>query len=430
MRVLLTGAYGLIGSACLARLQRDGHDLVAAGRALAVARRRFPYAHWIAADFAQLRTGAAWRPLLAGFDAVVNCVGVLQDSARDDVRQVQSGSTKALFDGCVAAGVRRVVHVSAIGAEADGPSTFSRTKAEAEAYLRTLPLDWVVLRPGFVLAPAVYGGSALLRALAAFPAIVPLGRPEARMQVVSADNVAETVARALAPASPARVTWDVAHPQVHTLADIAGAMRAWLGIAPGRMLRVPDAVVGLVGRAADAVGWLGWRSPARTTSVAQLAAGVVGDPAAWTAATGIRPQDLKAILAARPSNVQDRWFARLYLLKPLAIAGLALAAITTGVLRFADYARLADGLVRAGATDLAVTDAALSLVVGALEIAAGAGLLVRATARAALSLLLALAGLQVLQHAFAWPDGPLALLAFDLPLVLAILFTLAILDER
>src|SRR4051794_32079176 len=98
MRVLVTGAYGLIGSAILARLKRDGHDLVGAGRSVEMARQRFHYVRWVEADFAQLASAPAWLPLLAGVDAVVNCVGVLQDSARDDVRQVQVAGTCALFD--------------------------------------------------------------------------------------------------------------------------------------------------------------------------------------------------------------------------------------------------------------------------------------------------------------------------------------------
>ncbi len=166
MRVLVTGAYGLIGSAVLARLHRDGHELVGAGRSLAEARRRFPYARWIEADFARLTAADAWRPLLSGIDAVVNCVGVLQDGARDDMQAVQVAGTGALFDACVQAGVRRVIHVSAIGASGEGPTKFSRTKAQADAHLASLDLDWVILRPGLVLGPAAYGGSAMLRGLA------------------------------------------------------------------------------------------------------------------------------------------------------------------------------------------------------------------------------------------------------------------------
>ena len=115
MRVLVTGAYGLIGAACLARLDAAGHEVVAAGRNIGGARRRAPYAQWVAADFNTLATAEAWLPLLHGVDAVVNCVGVLQDGLRDDVRRVQLDGTTALFDGCVRAGVRRVAHISAIG---------------------------------------------------------------------------------------------------------------------------------------------------------------------------------------------------------------------------------------------------------------------------------------------------------------------------
>src|SRR5439155_13226343 len=100
MRVLITGAYGLIGSACLARLHREGHELVAAGRTIEEAARRFPFARWITADFDQLTRSEDWRPLLAGIEAVVNCVGVLQDGARDDLRRVQVDATVALFAAC------------------------------------------------------------------------------------------------------------------------------------------------------------------------------------------------------------------------------------------------------------------------------------------------------------------------------------------
>ena len=77
MRVLVTGAYGLIGAACLARLYATGHDVVAAGRNIRGARRRFPFAQWAAADFTKLTDAPAWLPLLQGIDSVVNCVGVL-----------------------------------------------------------------------------------------------------------------------------------------------------------------------------------------------------------------------------------------------------------------------------------------------------------------------------------------------------------------
>jgi NAD(P)-dependent dehydrogenase (short-subunit alcohol dehydrogenase family) len=84
MRVLITGAYGLLGAACLGKLRLEGHELVAAGRSITEAGRRFPYARWIKADFQELTTPESWHALLLGIDAVVNCVGALQEGARDD----------------------------------------------------------------------------------------------------------------------------------------------------------------------------------------------------------------------------------------------------------------------------------------------------------------------------------------------------------
>ena len=295
MRVLVTGAYGLIGSACLARLHAAGHDVVGAGRSIGAARQRFPYAEWIEADFLLLQYAEAWQPLLDSVDAVVNCVGVLQDGWRDDVQRIQQGGTVALFDGCLRGGVQRVVHISALGADAAGRSRFSRSKAAAETHLRTLALDWVILRPGLVLGSGVYGGTAMLRGIAAFPFVVPVFHADSRIQVVSLDDLAETVVRAVAPAAPARVSWDVAHPQVQKLADIVTAIRGWLGFPPRHVVRLPDVLAKVVGSAGDAIGWLGWRSPARATSFAQLADGVIGDPAPWMAATGIASKKSGAV---------------------------------------------------------------------------------------------------------------------------------------
>ena len=432
MRVLVTGAYGLIGSAVLARLHTDGHELIGGGRTVGEARRRFPYAQWIEADYARLTTAHAWLPLLSGIDAVVNCVGVLQDGARDDTREVQVEATCALFDACVQEKIRRVVHISAIGAELAGPTEFSRTKAVADAYLAGLDLTAVILRPGLVLGPAVHGGTAILRGLAGMPLVTPLIAGDSCMLIVSADDVAATVAFALTRDAPAKAVWDVAHPQSMELGAIVTALRQWLGFPARTVVTVPGWAANLVSAVADALGWLGWRSPARSTALKQLAEGMHADPAPWIAATGIRPQNLDDILAAQPAGVQDRWHARLYFLKPLALAGLAAYWIATGLISLGPGWN--EGLLLLAPLKLSRETAGFVIVAGALlDIGLGAALLVRSLARAVLIAMLLLCIPYLVAATVIDPSlwlDPLGRLMKTFVVILATMFTLAILDER
>jgi uncharacterized protein YbjT (DUF2867 family) len=389
-----------------------------------------PYAQWIEADFTRLTTADAWRPLLANIAAVVNCVGVLQDGGRDDVQAVQVDGTCALFDACAQACVRRVIHVSAIGASEAGPTAFARTKAQADAHLAGLELDWVILRPGLVLAPAAYGGTAMLRGLAGLPWMTPA--VASQVQIVSVDDVADTVAFCLGAHAPARVMWELANPSTHELGDIVAALRQWHGFPPRPRWRIPAAGQGVAALFAETAGWLGWRSPARRTALAQLSIGVVGDPSAWITATGTKPKSLDAILAERPASVQDRWFARLYWLKPVAIVGLAAFWIATGVVALGPSRAAAMGhLTQAG---FGPATAQLTLVIGSLfDIALGLALCVRRFTRRVLQIMLAVTPIYLLVGTITAPEfwfDPLGPYTKVIPMLVATALTLAILDER
>ena len=117
MRVLVVGAYGFIGSAVVARLVADGHEVVGAGRRIKAARARRPDLRWIKIDLARARKPEHWAGHLAGIDAVVNCAGVLQDSPTDSTAGVHTTGVAALFAACAQTGVRRVIHFSAVGVD-------------------------------------------------------------------------------------------------------------------------------------------------------------------------------------------------------------------------------------------------------------------------------------------------------------------------
>jgi uncharacterized protein YbjT (DUF2867 family) len=432
MRVLVTGAYGLIGSAVLTWLHRDGHELVGSGRKVDTAQSQFPYARWIAADFRDLQTKEAWTKLLAGIDAVVNCAGAFQQSPRDDLQAVHVRAPLAMFAACQEIGIKRVVHISAMGAGEQGASAFAKTKGHADATLAASALPWIILRPGVVLAPGVYGASAMLRGLAGLPWRTLLIAGDREVRIVSAEDVAATVSWALGPGLSVKGTFELLHPQSYTVAHLVLAQRQWLGFPRQPSLELPAAMARAISAGADALAYLGWRSPARSTAFAELAAGMRGDPIRWIAATGIQPQDLNAILNQRPATLQDRWFSRLYFLKPAAIACLALFWIISGAVAIGPgWSDAQAVLAKAGVSG---TFAMLTTTSGAvIDIVLGVAVAFRTYARAALIGMLVISGLYLLLGTILTPAlwlDPLGRLVKIVPILLLIVFALAVLEER
>jgi uncharacterized protein YbjT (DUF2867 family) len=430
MRVLVIGATGLIGAAVVARLVADAHQVRAVARRTERARRSVPGAEWRALDMARMSDAADWRPHLAGIDAVVNCAGVLQDSPQDSTRGVHVAGAGALFAACEAASVQRVVQISAIGLDRATPTAFSQTKRAGEAALTGRAFDWVILRPSVVLGPAAYGGSALVRGLAALP-LLPLVPDTGQLQVIQLHDVVATILFFLSPAAPARMTLDLAGPEALDFAQIVGEYRRWLGWGKARTLPVPRPVAAALYRLGDLAGRLGWRSPFRSTARHEIARGAIGDPGPWTEVTGIVPQSLAAALAARPASVQERWFAGLYALKPALFVGLPLFWVATGAISLGPGFRAGVGLMRE--TGAGRLSGAAVIAGAAADIAVGLAIARRPTARRgllagiALSLFYVAAGSAVLPYLWRDPLGPLVKV---LPIALAHLAALAILEDR
>jgi uncharacterized protein YbjT (DUF2867 family) len=429
VRILLTGATGFIGAEILTRLQAAGHEVWAVTRRKGAIARRMSPARWIELDIARAVKPQAWRPHLEGVDAVVNCAGVLQDGASDSTAAVHRDGPAALFAACEQMGVRRVIQISAMGADGDALSAFSRTKGEGDDLLKARDLDWVILRPSVVVGRAAYGGSALFRAVASLPVLPDVGRA-GELQVVQLDEVADTVCFFLQPGAPERLELELAGPERLTFAEVVAAYRRWLGYPPAR--RGPDGwLMPLAYRLGDLAGILGWRPPIRTTARREMARGAAGDPEPWMALTGIRPRSLSSALAAEPASVQERWFANLYLLKALVFAVFAGFWIVTFAISVGPGYEAGRQLMQAaGAGSLSGP----SVVAGALaDLAIGLGIAWRKTTRLALwaalllSLFYLLAGTALAPQLWAEPLGPLTKI---FPIMALNLVALAILEDR
>ena len=219
MRVLLTGATGLIGSAVLAALRSEGHEMVAVVRSAASASRLPSAGRCIVLDIGRATEPADWLPHLAGIEAVVNCAGVLQDSPRDSTAGVHVEGAAALFAACEQAGVRRDrAHLG----DRRRPRRDHRLRphqARRRSGLMGRDLDWVILRPSVVVGRAAYGGSALFRGLAALP-VLPSVAGTGLLQVVQLDDLVRTILFFLQPDAPTRIALEIAGPERLSLDDV------------------------------------------------------------------------------------------------------------------------------------------------------------------------------------------------------------------
>jgi uncharacterized protein YbjT (DUF2867 family) len=429
LAILLLGASGLIGADIGRILLADGHSIVGVARNVATAARRQPAITWHSLDIAQLRRPEDWAGLLDGVDMVVNAAGALQDGPADDTRTLQVNAMTALFFAC-AQRQRALVHISAAGVDS-AIAPFMRQKHEADGVLQGLDFPWIILRPGLVLSPVAYGGSAMLRALASMPIVVPVTFADRILRCVNVADIANAVRTVVEGGVEQRRTYDLVSDKPETFTDLLSSLRAWLGLPKAPVLRLPPALVRPIFALGDLVGWMGWRTPMRSATFNQLSGGVDGDPVPWREATGGSLPGSADILASMPAGVQERWFARLWLLKPVTFVTLSAFWLLSGLIGSLRWEVAADILAGRGmSTGLAVTAV---LVGSAADITIGLAIAFRRTSRAGLLAALAVSVAYLLGSALLAADlwlDPLGPMLKVFPAIVLTFVALAILEDR
>ncbi|NNE79792.1 MAG: SDR family oxidoreductase [Silicimonas sp.] len=430
LRVVVLGGYGLIGTSVMARLSDAGFAVTGIGRSGLQARRSSVRAEWEIFDIATMSV-EGWRISLDGVDAVVNASGALQGGARDDLKGIHETALERIGEALQGTDTL-FVQISAAGVSDTASTEFFRSKARGESALRALGQKMVILRPTLVLAPGAYGGTALLRAAAAIPFVLPRVMPNSTMRCVLIDDLAQAVVDAAEGRIPRGAEVDVTGAGAESLPDLLQRIRRWLGIPPAWIrLPVPSLAMRGLGALGDLAGYLGWRSPLRSTAIHVLRDGITADPNALEHAGGTPCRDLDAIFQALPATLQERWFARAYLLFPLAVLTLSVFWIASGVLGLIGFAAAHDILTSRGWPG---QQAGLAVVAGAfIDIALGTLVLWRPKLRKAVLGMIAVSLAYVVGGSVVAPDlwlDPLGPFVKVLPGMFLALFVLAFSDER
>ncbi len=427
MKILILGATGFIGSAIIRRLLRDGHAVTGLGRYTDASKRKIPFADWVTADLARLTTPGDWRSLVEDHDAIVNCAGALQDGLSDDLVATQERSMLALYQASVQAGGRLIVQISARTSNMASDTAFLATKQRADQALAASGLPHVILRPALVIGRNAHGGTALLRALASIPYVTPMVHAQSPVQTVALSDVADIVADSISGKIAPGADLHLAAGEILTLQQLIGLHRQWLGLASSPTASLPAMLAAPVTWLADMAGRLGWRSPLRSTAMAVMSQGVTVDGAY---PQGFAFKTAAQTLADNPSGVQDLWFSRLFLLKPIILVCLSLFWLLSGLIPLFDVSRASAHFLPFMPSGAALT---VTITTCFIDIALGAAVLLRPYARKAMVGMLLVTSTYMLGGTVLVPElwlDPLGPLVKVLPSIALTLAALAILDER
>lgn len=296
-KILVLGGSGFIGRHVVAALVRRGIKVTVPSRRRERAKHLIllPTVDVIEADI--LASGTLER-LVRGHDAVINLVGVLHGP---DFDTPHVKLPHAVIDACRATGVKRLVHLSALGASPDGPSAYQRSKGRGEqAVMQARDLDVTVFRPSVVFGPEDQFLNTFA-CLARFTPVLMIPSPDARFQPVYVGDVAEAIVVSLAEADAHGRSYELAGPREYTLKELVRRTCEWTG---RRRL-----VIGLGERLSLVQAWFLERMPMQLMSVDNVRSMEVPNTTQARFPFGIEPQSLEAVAPAYlvPSGPRERY---------------------------------------------------------------------------------------------------------------------------
>jgi NADH dehydrogenase len=223
MTVVVFGGTGFIGSHLVAHLAGEGARVLVPTRRFETGKHLMTLPGVDVVE-ANVHDEVALRQLVAGRDAAINLVGILHSRRGTpygpDFRRAHVELPKKIVDACALECVPRYLHMSALGADPDGPSMYQRSKADGEVAARSHPeVAATIFRPSVVFGPEDKFLNTFARLQRHLP-VVPLACANAAFQPVYVGDVAAAFVHALADLKTRHLVYHLGGPQIYTLAEL------------------------------------------------------------------------------------------------------------------------------------------------------------------------------------------------------------------
>lgn len=211
MRIFLTGGPGFVGREVVRQLCGAGHRVRCLVRDIERAKRALP-------AMVDLHLGDLTDPpsLVAGVkecQAVVHLVAVIIEKGRSTFERIHVQGTENLLRAAAEAGIRRFVHMSALGSRPNAASRYHQTKYQAEQAVIQSGLDWTIFRPSVIFGPGDQFVNLLARIIQSAPIIPVIGEGECRIQPISVRDVASCFALAIGNSLSYRKVYELGGPE-------------------------------------------------------------------------------------------------------------------------------------------------------------------------------------------------------------------------
>ena len=293
-RIFVTGATGFVGRAVIPALRAHGYAvrcLVRRGSELDL--RGLEAIERVEGD---VLSPAALESDMAGCDTVVHLVGIIREepATLSTFERIHTQGTINVLEAAAATGVRRYLHMSALGVRRGAQARYHRSKWAAEEAVRASPIPWTIFRPSIIYGRSDQFVNMLAAMIRRYPMVPVIGSGQQRLQPVPVEQVAEAFARAVELETAVKQTYEVGGANAVTMVQLVDLIGAALGRPRVRKVHVPIGLVRAVTRLMHRLPGF----PLTPDQLVMLAEDNVCDPQPFHSAFGLPPVPLAVGLRA------------------------------------------------------------------------------------------------------------------------------------